>query len=179
MDNSGLWTLHMPDGLRKEVYPLQETEDGCIEMRNGIKKATDYSNFVVGVLIFTDMPRNERMERAAREHHHVYIIWGLDNLAEDLQRIAREVGIKRPPTPRIAENEWSRVNELQYLSPAGLQESGQGTQDSAPGPATVPEGERQLTLGSATINIHHVGTLVIQHSSQEQDTDGKTFMSGW
>ncbi len=173
MDNTGQWTLRTPYGPPKELdSPLEETEEGCMEMRNGILKATEYTNFVVGILIFTDTPRNEQMEHAARERHHVHIIWGLGTLEEDLRRIADEVGIKHPPRPRFAENEWSSVNELQYRGPAGQPDVGPGKQDAAPDRAKTPEADRQLTVGSATINIQHVDTLVIQHGPRERDTDG-------
>ena len=76
MDNTGQWTLRMFEGAPDDVQsPLEETEDGCMEMRNGIHRATGYRTFVVGVLILTDTPRNEQMEHAARERHHVYIVW--------------------------------------------------------------------------------------------------------
>ena len=147
-----------------------------MEMREGILEATDYTNFVVGILIFTDTPRNGQMEHAAREHHHVHIIWGLDTLEEDLRRIADEVGINQPPRPRFAENEWSSVNELQYRGPAGQPDVGRGKQGAAPDRGKTPEVERELTVGSATINIQHVDTLVIQCGPRERDSDGTPAM---
>ena len=66
--------------FEKVPSPLEETEDGSMEMREGIQNGTDYWSFVVGVLIFPDITRNEQMEHAARERHHVHIIWGLHTL---------------------------------------------------------------------------------------------------
>ena len=80
--------------------------DGRIELREGIRQATDYWNFVAGVLIFPDMQRNEGMERAALNHEMVHIIWGLDALGEDLERIAGSVDFRRPPKARHSDNEW-------------------------------------------------------------------------
>ena len=179
MDSTGQWSLRMLEGAPQKVQSLlEETEDGCMEMRDGVQRATDYLNFVVGILIFTDMPRNEQMEHAARERHHVHIVWGLDTLAEDLQRIAGEVGIKRPPRPRIAENEWGKANELQFSVPAGPRLDQRQTQDTAAGKAEPEDAERLLSLGSATINIQHVETLVIQHVPQDRGTDGTPAVPG-
>ena len=87
MDEAGQWYRIRPDGTRERVScPLEETEDGCMEMKNAIEEATGYTHFVVGVALFPDMERNARMEEVARRRNHVYIIWGLANLREDLER---------------------------------------------------------------------------------------------
>ena len=120
LDDYGNWSLRTPDGGLKGVpSPLEGTEDGCMEMRDGIREATSYTNFVVGVLMFPDMEPDRRMEEAAGKRIHVYIIWGLDHLSDDLERIARRAPYKRPPRSRISENEWSNVHRLQYGVPKG------------------------------------------------------------
>ena len=109
--NTGQWTLRMPGGPPEKVQsPLEETEDGCIEMQDGIHEATDYWNLVVGLHIFTDMPLNERMEHSARERHHMHTIWGLETPADDLQRIGGEVGILLP--------HLEMLQKLWHLEPA-------------------------------------------------------------
>ena len=98
LDNEGQWQLQKPDGSWASVpSPMEETVDGCIEMHDAIDEATGYYGFVVGVLVFPDMERDEQMEQVARDHSHLQIIWGLDDLAGDLQRIARQAQV-RPPT---------------------------------------------------------------------------------
>ena len=125
MDEAGQWYRIRPDGTRERVScPLEETEDGCMEMHNAIKEATGYSNFVVGVTLFPDMERNARMEEVARRRNHVYIIWGLANLREDLERTAREAPVRHPPKPSHSENECRKVNKLQYRDPADQGEGG-------------------------------------------------------
>ena len=179
MDYTGQWYLCLPDGTREPVQsPLDETADGCMEMRDGIQEAIRFKTFVIGVLILPDMQRDEQMEDVAREHNHVYIIWGLDTLLEDLQRIAADVGITRPPEPRHSRNEWSQINQLQYRGRAGLRRDDSETQEATPDRQPGQMAERQLTLGSATIHIQHVETLVIQQGPQEQDTDGRTVIPG-
>ena len=104
-----------------------------MELRDGIRKATNYGNYVVGVVIFTDMDRNEEIEHMARERYHVSTIWGLSSLQQDLERIAGEVGFHRPPSAWIAENEWRLVHELQYGEVNGRRDADQG----APGHGTA------------------------------------------
>ena len=71
MDHSGQWYLQTPDGTRIRVpSPLEEVADGCMEMRDGIRKATTFGNFVAGVVIFTDMERDEEIGHMARERYH-------------------------------------------------------------------------------------------------------------
>ena len=69
MDNTDKWFLRMPDGRLERVHssPLEETADGCMEMRDGILEVTGYKNFVAGMLIFRNMQRNEELEHMARE----------------------------------------------------------------------------------------------------------------
>ena len=48
-------------------------------------------------MIFPDMPRNEHWERVALNHDRGHIIFGLDNLEEDLARIAGKAEFFYPP----------------------------------------------------------------------------------
>ena len=148
-----------PDGRRESMAsPLSATADASMELRNAIRAATRYKNFVVGVLLFLDMARNEDMERAALNHKHVHIIWGLDNLSQDLEGIASQE-IFYPPSPEFSRNEWEAVNRIQCRSLEGTREGSQG--EAAGEEAPVSAGEMPLRLGSATINIHHVERLTI------------------
>ena len=160
MDEAGRWHLVRPDGRRESVAsPLSATADASMELKNAIRAATGYKNFVVGVLLFPDMARNEDMERAVLNHKHIHIIWGLDNLAQDLARIASQE-VFYPPSPEYSRNEWEAVNRIQYRPLEGTRESLRD-EAAADGEASVPAGEMPLTLGSATINIRHVERLII------------------
>ena len=169
MDETGRWYLIRPDGRRESVAsPLLATADASMELRNAIRAATGYKTFVVGVLLFPDMARNEEMERAALNHKHVHIIWGLDNLSRDLMRIASQE-IFYPPSPEFSRNEWEAVNRIQYRSLEGTRE---GSRDEAAAgeDAPLPAGEMPLSLGSATINIHHVERLIIMGNAAPPET---------
>ena len=169
MDETGRWYLIRPDGRRESVAsPLSATADASMELRNAIRAATEFKNFVVGVLLFPDMERNEEMERAALNHKHVHIIWGLDNLSRDLMRIASQE-IYYPPSPEFSRNEWEAVNRIQYRSLEGTREA---TRDdaAAEGDVPAPAGEMPLNLGSATINIQHVERLTIMSNPPPPET---------
>ena len=179
MNDDGQCSLLKPGGIpEKAPCPLEATEDGCIEMKHAIQEATGYTHFVVGVVIFPDMERDARMEVVARRRTHVYIIWGLDHLQEDLERIAREVQFKHKPKPSHSENECRKVRQLQYRGPDDRTDQEIPAIDATASPPLPGPLERGLKLGSATINIQHVETLVIQHGPQERDIEGQTYMSG-
>ena len=169
MDEAGHWHLIRFDGRRESVAsPLSATADASMELRNAIRAATDYKTFVVGVLLFPDMVHDEDMERVALNHKHVHIIWGLDNLAQNLARIASQE-VFYPPSPEYSRNEWESVNRIQYRSLEGTRE-GPRDEAAAEGEAPVPAGEMPLTLGSATINIQHVERLIIMGNPLPPET---------
>ena len=179
MDEDGQWFLIKPDGTRSQVpYPFEETQDGCMEMKNAIEEAAGFTHFVAGVTVFPDMEQDARMEEVARRRNHVYVIWGLEHLQEDLERIAVAADFKHKPKPSHSENECSKVNEFQYRGPEDQREDGRDMPDGASGQANSLEAERQLTRGPATIHIQHVETLVIQHGPPERDIEGQTYMCG-
>ena len=160
MDETGQWYLVGPDGRRDTVSsPLSATADACMEMRNAVREAIRFKTFVVGVLIFPDMQRNESLERAALNHKHVHIIWGLDDLSQDLRRIAtQEEEIVRPPEPEHSRNEWEAANRIQFRPDGGEREAAAATES----PATDPAGGAPLGLEARSITIHRVDTLIIQ-----------------
>ena len=158
--------------------PLEETEDGCMEMKNGIQEATGYTHFVVGVTIFPDMERDARMEVVALRRNHVYIIWGLDHLQEDLERIAREAEVEHQPEPSHSENECRKVRRFQFRGPDKKADQEAPAVDAPESPPLPGPLEWELKLGSATINIQHVETLVIQLGPQEREIEGQTVMRG-
>lgn len=170
MDEVGRWYLIRPDGRRESVAsPLLATADASMELRNAIRAATGYKTFVVGVLLFPDMERNEEMERAALNHKHVHIIWGLDNLSRDLMRIASQE-IFYPPSHEFSRNEWEAVNRIQYRSLEGTREGPRDEAAATGEDAPALAGEMPLSLGSATINIQHVERLTIMSNPPSPET---------
>ena len=179
LDSNGQWYRRGPDGVLEPVpSQLKELVDASIEMRNAILTATGYKNFVAGVLFLPDMQPDEALERVARDTEHLHIIFGLDNLKEDLERIAREAKVEHPPKPSHSENECRKVRRLQYRGPDDRTEQETPTVDGAASPPLPGPLEREFKLGSAVIHIRHVDTLVLQQGPQERDIEGQTYMCG-
>lgn len=168
--------LRAPDGsLTRTGCPPEEAVDGRIELREGIRQATEYPAFVSGVLISPDIRRDKDMARAALNHDLARTIRGLDTLQEDPERITEVVGFRWPPSARHSENEWRRVNELRYHPAGGTQrDAGHRTPYPAEGRDAVEVAELPLPVGSATFNIRRLDKLVAQHFHPERDADGRT-----
>ena len=181
VDSIGQWYRRGPDGVLESIpSPLKELVDASIEMRNAISTATGYRNFVAGALFLPDMERDEALERVALNTEHLHIIFGLDNLKEDLERVAAREEFRNPPEPWFSENESSKVNELQFRGPEGSRDDDEETpavEAATPSPVPGPL-DLGLKLGSVTINIQHVETLVIQYGPPERDVEGQTVMCG-
>ena len=155
---------------------LMTLANDSMEMRDGIRKATTFESFVAGLVIFTDMERNEEIEHMARERYHSSVIWGLNSLQQDLERTAEEVDFHRPPSSWVSEKEWRQVYELQYGEVNGRRNAGRQVQDIEERPATGGETERQVTLGSATFNIQHLDKLIVLHYPPERDGEGQPLL---
>ena len=179
LDSKGQCYRRSGDGVLEAIAsPFKELVDASIEMRNAITTATGYKNFVAGVLFLPDMQPDEALERVARETEHLHIIFGLDNLKEDLERMAAREEFRNPPEPSFSENESRKVNELQIRGPEGFRDDDKDNPGDSPDRAQEPGSERELKLGSTIINIQRVDTLVIQHGPQERDIEGQTYMCG-
>ena len=163
LDDDAGWQLRTYEGKwESKPSPVQETVDGRIEMHDAIGKATSYYSFVAGVLFLPDMKRNLDMERLAWNRDHVCIVWGLDSLELDLERIAERVGFRRPPKPTHSRNEQRAVHELMWKGDdAGPDDAGPQAQQAVPDEELAADVARrakqgQLVIGHATFHIPHV-----------------------
>ena len=161
-EEGGQWLLHSPEGQwSPKPSPVQETVDGRIEMPDAIEKATGYYTFVAGVLFLPDMESNPDMERLALNRDSVYIVWGLDHLERDLERIAELVQFRQPPKPAHSRNEWQQVYDLQRQG--GDEERPAERRLAVPHRGLVTDvagaAEQGLHVGHATFNIAHVEHL--------------------
>ena len=145
-------------------------------MRNAIWEATGVKNFVAGLLIFPDMPRNEHWERVALTHDHVYVICGLENIKADLESIAEEANFFYPPKPDHSENESRKANQLQYQGTGRQQEDGRRRETAPATPAMDGDGCLPLTVGSATFHIQHLDKMVVQNFYLNRDADGNVVL---
>lgn len=188
-DDIGNWYLRNYDGeWEPKPSPVLETVDGRLEMHDAISRAVSFYGFVGGVLIFPDMGRDQDMERLACNTDDVGIVWGLDHLEQDLERIAEMVGFRRPPTPEHSQNEQEQVFALMWKGPDqpgndGPDDDGGdgGPNDDRPGNdhpgdgRAVPheelasdvacEAQQGLVIGHATFHIPHVEHLHVEFPS--------------
>ena len=161
-EQGGQWDLRSLEGRwDPKPSPVEETVDGRIEMHDAIEKATGYYTFVAGVLFLPDMKRDPDMEELALNRDSVHIVWGLDHLERDLERIAELVQFRRPPKPSHSRNEWQQVYDLQRQSGDESRPSERRSAAPRREPVTdVPMGAEQgLRVGNATFNIAHVEHL--------------------
>ena len=183
LDENGNWRLRTYTGeWEPRPSPAQETVDGRLEMHDAISAAVSFYNFVGGALIFPDMERDQDMERLAYNRDGVGIIWGLDHLEQDLERIAETVDFRRPPTPAHSRNEQQQVFSLMLKGPERPDHD--GSHDNRPG-ADAPEDRRTksnealaadvarkaqhgMTIGSATFHIPHVEHLHVELPSRPE-----------
>ena len=181
LDENGQWSLASYDGGWERVNnsPLQETVDASIAMRQVIKDATGYKNYIAGILLFPDMEQDPGIERVAIDHEGVYVIWGVDNLRSDLEHIAGQAHFYHPPKAKYSENEWQKVNQWQYRGVGADAKSrgGAGPLVEIP-PADKEDGEPHIVAGSVTIHIAHVEKLEIRQSQPGPTADGKLPDSG-
>ena len=103
---------------------------------------------------------------------------GLDNLPQDLERMANQASVHHPPEPGHSENEWVKVNRAQYQGTGQPVDGGQQPQGTGENPPVDQAPDMALSLESATINIHHVDKLIVLHYHLAQDEDGRAVMPG-
>ena len=106
--------------------------------------------------------------------HH--LVFRLDNLKENLVRIAEEAKFFYPPMPEHSENEWSKVNLLQYQGAEDPDGGGQQTWVTHEEKAMSHGLEEILTAESITINIQHVERLEVRHYHLGRDADGNVVL---
>ena len=180
---------HLRDGSERPVaaaHPRRGPGEGLVSPGGGGRRlhgtegwnaeGHDLREFRRGLVVFTDMERNEEIEHMAWERYHVSVIWGLDSLEQDLQRIAEEVDFRRPPNSWVSEKEWRMVYQLQSGEAPGRRDAGRHVQEVNRQPAAGGETERQVDLGSATFNIQHLDRLIVLYYPPERDGDGQLLL---
>ena len=172
-DGGEKWYLRALDGRwERKPSPIEETVDGRIEMHDAIQEATGFYAYVGGFLILPDTPRDRELERFALNRDGVYICWNLEELPQDLERAAKQLEFRQPPTRAHSENESGRVYELQ-----GRRSDEHGR--SGPRPATPTEhtepntaSDLPFTVGTATFNIQNLEQLIVQQYQLNPDAEG-------
>ena len=90
------WHRHTEHGWHGEISPMQQAINAADHVQKDIQKRTEFSPFVVRVLVFVDMARSEAIEEVGRRCR-VYPVWDVHHLDEDLELIAEQADVHHPP----------------------------------------------------------------------------------
>ena len=88
----GDWYLRKREGLDSvPSCPLDEAKLGALDLHDDIEERarTSYNPYVIPVLLFPDMTEPDDDIENLAERKGVYVVWGMDNLLDDLERIVR------------------------------------------------------------------------------------------
>ena len=132
------------------------------------------------------MERDLDMENLAWNRDSVSIVWGLDGLEDEVERIAERVGFRRPPKPAHSRNEQRQVYQLMWKGDDARPDDGHPADDRAaqqlavsgrePAAVVARGAERGLVIGHATFNIAHVEHLHLELPPPEQGIDGRLWL---
>ena len=102
------WFLAGPGGRVAKPNPLLQTYDAGMSLRNAVGERLPHHGkpYIICVTLFADMERDEEID-ACTAGSQSKILWGTEDVAGRLAELAREVGIKYPPSARDAEEESS------------------------------------------------------------------------
>ena len=100
------WFLAGPGGRVARPNPLMQAYDAGMSLRNAIGERLPHRGkpYVICVTLFADMQRDEEIE-ACTAGGPSKVLWGTENIVGRLVELAREVGIKYPPSTTDAEEE--------------------------------------------------------------------------
>ena len=150
----GEWHRKTPAGVRPVgSSPLDEAWLAALDLHDDIEDLaeTAHNPFVIPVLLFPDMEPDPDI-RSLAKRKGVYVIWGVENLFKDLERIVRSRGVSDTlPAERIAREVWAVTDGLIRLS----QTDDAAADDGAGGKASV-SGRRlptalRLVVGGTTV----------------------------
>ena len=102
----GQWHLATRDGLRPvRLCPLDEAKLGALDLHDDISEGAGafYNPYVIPVLSLPDMTESDPPIESLARRKGVYVVWGVENLLLDLEKIVRGRSVSdRLPTERIA-----------------------------------------------------------------------------
>ena len=102
----GDWYLRKREGLEPvPSCPLDEAKLAGLDLHDDIEEraCTPYNPFVVPVLLFPDMTEPDAAIESLARRKGVYVVWGVEDLLADLERIVRSRSVaERLTMERIA-----------------------------------------------------------------------------
>ena len=123
----GKWRLKTRDGVKLiETCPLDEAKLAALDLHDDIedRACTPYNPYVIPVLVFPDMEADADIENLAKRRG-VYVVWGVENLLADLERIVRSRRVSERLTMKGIAAEVLAVTDGQIrLDAAAAEETG-------------------------------------------------------
>ena len=152
--------------------PVQETVDGGMEMHDAIEQATGFYAYVAAVLVLPDMERDPELERLALVRDKVHIVWDLQQMQAELERVAKEADFRKPPKPSHSENEAKKLYQLQRRGPDASNEGARRPATPAGDDERTSPLDQPLVAGSVTFHIERLDQLIVQHYHPAPDAEG-------
>ena len=127
----GEWYLKTRDGVQPvKSCPLDEAWLAALDWHDDIKELAEdarYNPYVIPVLAFPDMAPDEAIRNLAKRKG-VYVIWGMESLLTDLEKIVRSRSVSDTlPMDRIAREVYAVTDGLIQLAEAGREGAGETT----------------------------------------------------
>ena len=115
----GQWHLAIRDGLRPvRLCPLDEAKLGALDLHDDISEGAGafYNPYVIPVLSLPDVTEPDPPIESLARRKGVYVVWGVENLLLDLEKIVRGRSVSdRLPTERIANEVLAVTDGLIHL----------------------------------------------------------------
>ena len=159
----GVWYLKNRRTGRLEPLsncPLEQVSDATMSLYQEVTEKLGGGAFFTPTLLFPDLAPDPAIAARA-ERSHVYLIWGLERLAERLAAIAAAAGVRYPPTAAEIRQEVAAVSDGQLEYAPGSPER---LAAAFTAPQVVPAGTR-LALAGGSIRIEQFQRLVIHRES--------------
>ena len=162
----GTWYLETANGRLTKPSPLTETWDAAMAIHDAISARLHRQTYIIPVLVMPDMEPDPVIEEAAAAHR-VHVLWGTDQLVEDLQGLVRDQRIFSPPTARGIQEEAEQMMPGLAESPATPATPETHTDAPMPG-VLIQKVEIHIHAGGITDVVDALGH-VLDRISPEQD----------
>ena len=100
----GKWYLHSIRGREPQDSPVFQAWDAGMAMRATIERRIGRGVFVIVVLVFPDMKHDPVISNHAMDHN-VSVVFGHENLVDQLIDLTAKYGVKYPPTAEQIQEE--------------------------------------------------------------------------
>ena len=160
--SDGDWHLARRDGPQPvRSCPLDEAKLAALDLHDDIgeRACTSYNPYVIPALAFPDMTEPDPAIARLAERKGVYVVWGMENLLSDLERIVRGRSVADAlPMERIAREVHAVTDGLIRLEGVGKVERPDPHPEDGPfSTVTISVNDRavlRITAGAKSIRCH-------------------------